>query len=128
MAGKGETNRPERVAARITEELMSLILRGAIKDPDAGGAVVTAVTVTRDLRIARVFLRLGDPQASEAQKKKLLRAFGRANGFLRRTLADRLEMRHTPELVFEWDATVERAQRIEELLHEIREENGEKKS
>lgn len=97
-----------------------MLLRGAIKDPAVAGAIVHAVEVSGDLQHARVFVRLGSLSASEAQRRALLRGLGRASGFLRRELGQRLRVRYTPELRFEWDDTAERATRIESLLEEIR--------
>lgn len=104
---------------------MDLVLRGAIKDPRAGGAVIHAVRVSGDLRHARVWVRLGEPGADEARRRQLLAALQRASGFLRRELGVRLGIRHTPELTFVWDDTAERAARVEQLLEEIREERRE---
>lgn len=119
---KGETSRPARVGERIREELMDLVLRGAVKDPRARGAVIHAVKVSGDLRQAKVWVRLAELDPSAARKKELMAALGRASGFLRRELGARLGVKHTPELSFVWDDTAERAARVETLLEEIREE------
>jgi ribosome-binding factor A len=122
MRTKGDGSRPARLGERIREELMDMLLRGAVKDPGASGAIVHAVHVTGDLRIARVYVRLGVPDASDAQRRALVKALERAAGFLRRELGPRLSVRHTPELQFLWDETAERALRVEELLGEIKRE------
>lgn len=120
MRSKGEVGRPARVGERIREELMDLLLRGAVKDPGAAGVVVHSVQVSGDLRSARVWVRLGEPMTDETRQRSALRALGRASGFLRRELGPRLGVRHTPELSFLWDETAEHAARVEELLEEIR--------
>lgn len=123
MRGRGETNRPARVGERIREELMDLLLRGAVKDPGASGAVVHAVKVSGDLRYATIWVRLDDPRgADEAKRRRLMAALERASGFLRRELGARLQIRYTPELRFVWDETAERAARVEALLGEVRDE------
>ena len=58
----------------------------------------------------------------EVEQKRVVAALNRATGFLRRALATRIELKHQPELRFFWDAGVERAARIEELLSEIQRE------
>jgi ribosome-binding factor A len=116
--------RADRVAERIKVELMDLFLRGELRDPRARDAYVTAVAVSDDLSHARVFVRaLGDVD-NEAEQKQVVAALNRASGFLRRALATRVELKHQPELRFIWDAGVERAARIEELLSEIQREGG----
>lgn len=123
MRTKGDGNRPARLGERIREELMDLLLRGAVKDPGAVGAIVHAVDVSGDLRHAKVYVRSGDPSVDEARRRSLVRALERAGGYLRRELAPRLGVRHMPELRFMWDESAERASRVEELLEEIREED-----
>lgn len=125
MRAKGESSRPQRVGERIREELMDLLLRGAVKDPGAAGVVVHEVRVTGDLRQARVFVRLTEPRPDEARRRRALAALARASGFLRREVGARLGIRHTPELSFVWDESAERAARVEELLEEIRAEEKE---
>jgi ribosome-binding factor A len=112
------------VGERIREELMDLLLRGAVKDPGAHGVIVHAVKVSGDLRHARVWVRVGEPTTDEARQRSALRALSRASGFLRRELGPRLGIRYTPELSFVWDESAEHAARVEELLHEIRTEHG----
>ncbi len=114
--------RTARVAERIRAELMDLLLKGQLKDPGVRGAIVHAVQVTSDLRQARVYVRLDELDPSEARKRGLMRGLERAAGFLRRTVGQRLKLRHAPELAFSWDDTAERASRIEEILDEIAKE------
>lgn len=117
------STRPDRVGERIREELMDMFLRGELKDPGARGTVVHGVRVSGDLRHATIYVRRGEPETSDRRRDALLAALERANGFLRRKLGQRLRLRHTPELRFEWDDTTERAARIEEILHELHEQD-----
>jgi ribosome-binding factor A len=114
--------RADRVAERIKVELMELLLRGAVRDPGAKDAYVTAAAVSDDLSHARVFVRALGDERSEAEKQRVVDALNRAAGFLRRELAGRIELKHQPELRFFWDEGVERAARIEQLLSEIQRE------
>lgn len=117
-----EADRAQRVGERIRQELMELLLRGAVKDPGVRGAVVHAVRVSGDLQHARIYVRLAELEPSEARKKALLAGLERASGFLRREVGSRLRIRYAPELRFFWDDTAEKASRIESLLEEIRSE------
>lgn len=112
-------SRPARVGERIRAELMELYARGQIKDPGARGLVVHEVLVSGDLRYAKIFVRLLEPDASGPRRTGLVAALDRAKGFLRRQLGDRLRLRYTPELTFLWDDTTERVSRIESVLEEI---------
>lgn len=122
MAQKG-FRRADRVAERIRSELMDLLLRGSVRDPAAKDVVVSAVRVTDDLSIARVYVRVLEEIGSDRQDD-VVDALGRATGFLRRELGHRLQLRHVPSLEFYWDDVVDSALRIESILDEIREEPG----
>jgi len=115
--------RADRVAERIRSELMELLLRGSVRDPAAKDVVVSAVRMTDDLSIARVYVRVLEEIGAE-QQDAVVDALGRASGFLRRELGQRLQLRHVPSLEFYWDDVVDSALRIESILHEIREEPG----
>lgn len=116
------SERQVRVGERIRSELMELLLTGAIKDPGVRDAMVHAVKVSPDLSHARVYVRLGHPDASAGQRRALLRGLERAKGFVRRELGKRLRLRRTPELQFFWDETAETASRIEQILDEVKED------
>ncbi|MPY90978.1 MAG: 30S ribosome-binding factor RbfA [Luteitalea sp.] len=107
--------RAERVADQIREEIASL-LDYETKDPRIGFLTVTRVRVTPDLQAAHVhYTTLGDA----AQRRETMRALERAGPFLRRQLASRLRLRHTPELRFHYDQAIEQQERVERLLQEI---------
>jgi ribosome-binding factor A len=120
MAQKG-FRRADRVSERIRSELMELLLRGSVRDPAAKDVVVSAVRMTDDLSIARVYVRVLDEIGSDRQDA-VVDALGRASGFLRREIGQRLQLRHVPSLEFYWDDVVDSALRIESILDEIREE------
>jgi ribosome-binding factor A len=115
-----ESHRAAKVAQRVREELTDMLLRGDIHDPNVAGCIVSDVQVTRDLSLARVFVRLLEVSPTVPQQKRVVRALERANGFIRRTMATRLKLRRAPELRFAWDDVADRGRRIDELLHEIK--------
>jgi ribosome-binding factor A len=111
------SHRTERIGDLIRQEVGRLLER-EVKDPRIGFVTVTRVDVTRDLRSARVGVTvLGDEQ----RRKAALEGLAAAQGFLRRELAHRLDLRHTPALEFFLDRMVEAEERVEELLRQIRE-------
>jgi ribosome-binding factor A len=121
MSQKG-FRRADRVAERIRSELMDLLLRGSVRDPAAKDVVVSAVRVTDDLSIARVYVRVLEEIGADRQQS-VVEALRRATGFLRRELGHRLQLRHVPTLEFFWDDVVDSALRIESILDEISEES-----
>jgi len=104
----------ERVNSNMQREL-SYILNNEVKNPNIKFITITAVDVTSDLSYAKVyFTTLGD-------NKETLKALKSAKGFIRRTLADRIELRHIPDLEFIYDESIEYGKKIEEIIEEIHE-------
>jgi len=92
-----------------------------LKDPRVGFVTVTAVEVTPDLHLARVFFTVfGD----DKQRKDSQQGLQSAVPFLRRELARRLRMRYMPDLLFQFDASLEYGNRIESLIRDIHESDS----
>jgi ribosome-binding factor A len=112
--------RPARVGEEIRQEI-SLLLSREVQDPGLGFVTVTRVTVSPDLLLARIFYTLlGDAAARTATAK----ALGRATPFLRRQLGRRLRLRRVPELMFQFDESIENQARIEKILIDLAEERA----
>jgi ribosome-binding factor A len=109
------SERTERVAEEFREILAEEIQR--LKDPRLGFVTVIGVKVTPDLRKARVFYTvLGD----EKERRGTFAALRSARSHLRAVLGKQVRMKFTPELEFEEDAGATSAERVEELLRQIR--------
>jgi ribosome-binding factor A len=114
--------RANRVGEQMKKELGDIIGR-KIKDPRIGFVTVTDVEVSGDLQLAKVFISvLGD----EAQRENTLKGLAKAKGFIRSEIGQRIRLRKTPEIVFEFDESIDYGNRIETLLHEIHEEDKSK--
>ena len=108
------TARMRRVDEAVREVLGDAISK-ELKDPRVGFVTVTDVKTSPDLRRARVFVSvLGDP----ARRRASMRGLQSAHGFLQRRVADELRLKHTPELAFEYDDSIERGMRVSALLDE----------
>jgi len=110
------TSRRQRQVASLIHRELSQILLFESKDPRVHDITITDVEVTADLQLARVYFSVigGEEQVQEA-----LDGLAHAKGYLRSQLAGRVELRLTPDLSFEVDRTAAYAQRIEELLERI---------
>jgi ribosome-binding factor A len=109
-----------RVEAELHQELSSALRK--LQDPRLEATSVTRVEMSDDLRFARVFVRLLYGDAPSAARAALMRALDTASGRLRSHVGDTLKLRYTPELRFAYDQGPDAAQRVEELLAEIHEE------
>jgi ribosome-binding factor A len=106
--------RLERVGQVIRDEISSILQRD-IHDPLIGFVTIMEVSVSPDLRFARVYYSvLGDDEQVRASTKGLTRARKFINGLL----GERLELRYIPKLRFILDETAAKAQRMEQLLNE----------
>jgi ribosome-binding factor A len=108
--------RLQRIADRIRQELSELLIR-EINDPRLQQIFVTDVKVDRELAYADVYVSALEGAARSAD---VLQGLDSASGFLRRTLAARVELRAFPRLRFHWDMTPENADHIEKRLAELR--------
>ncbi len=117
------SSRQDRVAEAIRQEA-SLIIHDKLKDPRLGFITITSVEVTPDLRYAKIsFSVLGNEEAY----KKTKEALDSASGFVRKLVSQRLNLRFAPEITFHEDRSTEYSVRIEEVLNEIKEHDGEDK-
>jgi ribosome-binding factor A len=110
------TRRQRRVAELIHRELSLLLLLG-VKDPRLASVTITDVEVTKDLLLARVYFTVFETKDSG---KEALAGLEHAKGFLRTQLAERVELRFVPDLIFTWDKSAEYGQRIDALLDQLK--------
>jgi ribosome-binding factor A len=108
-------HRVNRVGEQMKKEIGDIISR-KIKDPRVGFVTVTDVEVTGDLQQAKVYISvLGDEQ----QREDTLKGLAKAKGFIRTEIGQRIRLRKTPELIFEFDETMAYGNRINTLIHEL---------
>jgi ribosome-binding factor A len=115
--------RLQRIADRIRQELSEMLIR-ELSDPRLHMIYVTDVRVDRELAYADIYVSAVEGQG---RSKEVLAGMESASGFIRRTLANRVELRAFPRLRFHWDPTPEHADHIEQVLAELRKKNETKK-
>lgn len=108
--------RLQRIADRIRQELSEMLIR-EINDPRLKQIYVTDIKVDKELAYADVFVSAVEGTSRSAD---VLAGLESASGFIRRTLASRVELRAFPRLRFHWDMTPENADHIEKILAELR--------
>lgn len=112
--------RAQKVAEAIQKEISSLIIKG-MKDPRVGFVTITAVEVSTDLSLAKIFFTvIGDEKARRDSAAGLKSAIP----FMRREIGKQLRLRIVPELVFNYDSSIDYGQHIESLLKEIQEKEA----
>jgi len=104
---------------RINEDIqrvLSALLRN-IKDPriNQGMISITSVNTSGDLSQAKVYLSVYDLKS----KKEFMKGLKSASGHLRYELGRALSLRHTPQLLFELDSSLERGANIASILNNL---------
>lgn len=105
--------RANRVAEQMKKELGEIIGR-KLKDPRIGFITVTDVAVTGDLQQATIYITVLDGNRADT-----LKALEKAKGFIRSEIGQRIRLRVTPELLFEFDESAAYGNRIDDLLRQI---------
>lgn len=111
--------RSDRVGDLLLE-LISQLLTKEVSDPRIGSITLTGAEVSKDLRQARIFFSL---LGGERRKTEVLSGLKSATGFIRAKVARELKLRFVPTIEFVYDATQDHAQRIEDLLQQIKKES-----
>ena len=106
--------RPQKIADLMQRELSGLLQR-EVRDPRVGMVTITSVDVSPDLSHAKVFFTILD----KAKKDDTTKGLQRAASFLRSQMARRMSMYTTPELRFVYDESVERGDRISQLIDSV---------
>lgn len=109
----------EKVSSAILRNI-SDIIRNEVKDPKIGFITVTDCEVTNDLSYAKVYVTF---LGKEERKKAGMKALERSKGFIRRELSRKIKTRKCPELIFVLDDSLERSDRIENILNNINSSN-----
>lgn len=109
------TMKKDRIEAIIQKEVSSII-QMELKDPKIGFITITDVTVTNDLSIAKIYVTfLGQQARIDAGMK----ALERSKGFIRSLLAKRMTIRKVPQLIFVYDESLEKGNKIEKIIREF---------
>jgi ribosome-binding factor A len=117
----GGVKRAVRVAGRLQQELARIVRD--LHDPRVLGCLVSRVELTDDLQLAKVYVR--HELGASGDVRALLKGLESATGKLRKDAAEALDLRYAPNLRFYYDEAQDAAQRIEELLQEVkRDEKG----
>ena len=120
MAKQQQFERTDRIASEIMREV-ERIIREDVSDPRTQCMFsITHVDVTRDLRYAKVFVSIYE----EEKREPMMKALRSAAGFIRHNVGRRVQLRYTPELLFELDTTIEYGVHIASLLNEVRKTEG----
>lgn len=110
--------RIERLESSFVREI-SYIIMEEIKDENIKFVTITDCEITNDLSFAKVYFTVLD----NTKKTETIKALNHAKSFIRGQLSKRIEMRHTPEISFIFDESIEYGNRIENIIDKINKED-----
>jgi ribosome-binding factor A len=103
-------------AAEAIREVVSMAILRDLRDPRIEHVTVTAVTVSPDMRQAKVYVSV---MGEEPKQKLCLYGLQSSAGFLQSKISDRIDTRYTPKLIFELDQGVKKSIAIAKTLAEV---------
>lgn len=114
------SNKIQRINEDIQRELSGLLRN--VKDPrlQQGMISITGVDTTGDLRYSKIYISI----LGSYNEKELKKGLKSASGYLRREIGNRLNLRYTPELIFELDPSLIRGAHISKLLNDLERSAG----
>jgi ribosome-binding factor A len=113
-----EGKRSEKVADLIKKEVSQMLVK-TIKDPRIGFVTITKVTVSEDFRFAKVYFSVA---GTLRERERSMKGLDSAKGYVRKELGRRIRLRYTPEIMFQFDPSIEYAIHMEELIQSIHQE------
>jgi ribosome-binding factor A len=115
-----EGKRSEKIADLIQKEISQMLVKG-VKDPRIGFVTITRVTVSDDCRLAKVYFSVAGPLE---ERERSIKGLNSAKGFVRKELGRRIRLRYIPEIMFQFDPSIEYAIHIEELIRHLKQDEG----
>ena len=109
------TIRIKRLNHAFMEEI-SMILMQEVKNEDLKFVTITDCDITNDLSFAKVYFTILDKD----KKEEIIEELNKASSFIRGKLSERIEIRHTPELKFIYDESIEYGEKIENILNNLK--------
>jgi len=113
-----EGKRSEKVADLIQKEISEMLLK-TLKDPRIGFVTITRVSVSEDCRLAKVYFSV---TGTLTERKRSTEGLNSAKGYVRKELGRRMRLKYTPEIMFQFDPSIEYAIHIGEVIHQLKQE------
>lgn len=116
---------PGKRAIRVGDQILRFIaelLMNKVKDPRVKNVTLTGINLSNDLKNARIYFSV---MGTEADVKQALKGLDSAKGFIKRQLGSGLGLRYVPDIIFDYDPTLETGNRLEQLFKKIQDDEAE---
>ncbi len=101
---------------QIIQKEVAIIIKNEIKDPRLSWVIITDVECTKDMSYAKIFVNF---MKSEYSNEEIFASLEKAKGFIRSKLSGHLKSRKVPQLIFEYDDSLDKGNRIDQILKEV---------
>ena len=105
------------------EKEISFLLQTEVKNPILKSVIITDCHITNDLSFAKIYYTILGNETKE-ERINIKKELEHASSFLRGQLAHKIDMRHTPEIKFIYDESIEYGEKIEQKIEEINNKNN----
>ncbi|MBN2418806.1 MAG: 30S ribosome-binding factor RbfA [Deltaproteobacteria bacterium] len=110
---------PGKRATRVGDQILRFtaeLLMHKIRDPRVKDVTLTGINLSNDLKNARIYFSV---MGTESDVKQALEGLESSKGFIKRQLGSGLELRNVPDIIFDYDPTLETGNRLEQLFRKI---------
>jgi ribosome-binding factor A len=114
----------QRQVADVIRHQVAFLLKKEVSDPRLRDVTLTYVDVSSDLSNAKIYFSL----PHRDQLKDVNKSFEKATGFLRRELANKVDLRYVPKISFVYDESIDRGSRMTDLIDEALNQDEQRKN
>ncbi len=115
---KDKSLRQKKVES-LLQEVLSRVLLESSSRPAPIMLSVTAIEITKDLRMAHVYLSIFGAE----DDKKVVEDLNNKKGYFRKAIASQTKLKYNPMLIFHLDPRFEEKERIDKILNDIKKDN-----
>jgi len=108
--------RSKRVGEQILKEISGMLAKSEIKDPRLESVVLTSFHISDDMGYLKLYFTKMNEDADIDEIKKGLKS---ANSYIRKKISQKLSMKKTPKIEFEFDSVLEKGYKIDQILRDL---------
>jgi ribosome-binding factor A len=112
--------RADRIGDQVLREIADLLMR-KVKDPRVKGATLTGISMSNDLKHARVYYSV---IGSEREILEAQAGLDSAKGYIKKEIGLRLELKYMPDIIFRHDPSLATGEQMEKLFQQIRKDDS----
>jgi len=113
--------RSKRVGEQLLKEISAMITKSEIKDPRLESVVLTNFHISDDMGYLKLYFT---KMNEDADLDKIKEGLNSASSFIRKKVSQKLSMKKTPKIEFEFDSVLEKGYKIDQILRDLDSESN----